>query len=491
MKHPEDAAPKQAERKAPQKHVLSDAYIRGRPRPAKGSVIDFDAEVKGFALRFTAAEEATFLFCYGAGLGGGSQRRMVIDKWTPSSGTKTASVVPKARKRAAELRLLVQAKRDPYAEQVAEAAALEAQRESDKLERERLASEAEAAKRREAAELTVDQLCDLYLEEHCATLRAATKAAAAARLARYVRPAWGSRKAHTIAKADVKALLSPIRKAGKAAEVMHLLTLVSGVFQFARANDDIEGITANPTEDVRKTWLDKKTDVVKPKERVLTKAREFRSFYLLTRDDKGRKGLPADVAACLRLMMLTAARPSEVAGLEWSEIDFHAQLWTKPTAVDGRSKSERSDVVPLVDEAMKILAARRSNGSKYVFPSGRSKRVVNGLGEGVLTVNRLDTALRRSLPRLARIGVAPFTPHDIRRTVATGLADMDVPDAIIMGILNHSLKGVTRTVYIRTPQLPQRRAALERWAAYLESNIRGAGVPRASNVLPFVSAGVR
>src|SRR3546814_7284365 len=67
--------------------------------------------------------------------------------------------------------------------------------------------------------------------------------------------------------------------------------------------------------------------------------------------------------------------------------------------------------MPLADEAMEILLARRGNGSSFVFPSGRSRRAANGGGPGVLTENRLAAALRSMAPRLARLGVESFTPH--------------------------------------------------------------------------------
>ena len=485
-----------AKKSPPKRHQITDAYIRDRPRPPKGNVIDFDAEVKGFAVRFTASDEATFLYCYGSSLAGGSQRRMVIGKWTPSTGKTTASVVRDMRKKAAALRVEVLAGRDPYAEQVAEAEGAKAKREADRAERERLAAEAEAQRRREESELTVDQLCDRYVDEHCASLRPLTRSGAVSRLARHVRPVWGGRKAKAITKSDVKELLTPLRKAGKRAEVIHVLTLVGAVFQFAIDTDDIEGVTENPTVGLRKKWLDmNKDDKVKPRERALTTQREFRAFYLITEPgiykSKHLAHLPMhpDEAACLRLMMLTGCRPSEAAGMEWEEIDFHARLWNKPENAPGRSKSRRADVVPLVDEAMALLQARRGNGSPFVFPSGRSKRAASGGGPGVLTENRLARAMRRSVRRLERMGVKPFSPHDLRRTVTTGLFDIDVSEYIVKRTLNHSTKGVTDIHYNKSAMLRQRRAALESWVSYLDQKIRGVTPQFASNVLQFAAAG--
>ena len=453
------------------KLTLTDAYIRTRERPEKGNVIDYDNVAKGLAIRFTPTGVPTFLFCYGSGLSGGSARRMVIGPWSDASGKSASSLIPKMRKRAGELGMAVAAKCDPYAEQQQAA-----------HERKVAEAEREAAKCREEAELTVDQLCDAYLQEHCAHLRKNTKRAAELRINRYIRPAWGTLKAKDITKADVTKLLRPVRATGKRAELMHVLGLVSGLFSFAIDNDELETITDNPARGLKKKWLSK-TDRVQPKDRALTTQREFRAFYLITRPGHCSP-MQDDEAACLRLMMLTGCRPSEAAGLPWDEVDMHARVWNKPDNVEGRSKSRRADVLPLTDEVMAILETRRGNGSKYVFPSGRSRRVANGGGEGMLTENRLAGALRAAKLRLARMGIKPFTPHDLRRTVTTGLYEIDVDSYLVKRTLNHATTGVTDTHYNKHTFMRQRRKALEGWAAYLEQTIRGE--PAApSNVVPI------
>ena len=69
-----------------------------------------------------------------------------------------------------------------------------------------------------------------------------------------------------------------------------------------------------------------------------------------------------------------------------------------------------------------------------------------------------------------------FTPHDLRRTVATHLSEMGVNDRLIAKILNHKWADKESTsVYNRWQKLPEMRQALERWASRLEQI--AAGVP--------------
>jgi integrase len=80
----------------------------------------------------------------------------------------------------------------------------------------------------------------------------------------------------------------------------------------------------------------------------------------------------------------------------------------------------------------------------------------------------------------------PFTIHDIRRSVATGLARLGVLPHIIEAVLNHtggSISGITR-VYNRYNLEPERAAALDRWDAHVAALIRPGGVV----VVPFKAA---
>jgi integrase len=72
-----------------------------------------------------------------------------------------------------------------------------------------------------------------------------------------------------------------------------------------------------------------------------------------------------------------------------------------------------------------------------------------------------------------RAGVTGWTLHDLRRTAATGMAQLDVAPHIIEKILNHSTGTVSgvAAVYNRNLYLPQMKAALETWADYIQTHI--------------------
>lgn len=487
---------------------LTDDYIRTRERPAKGNVIDYDTEAKGLAVRFTPKGIPTFLYCYGSGVAGGSARRMVIGPWSDASGKRTASLLPAMRKEAIRLAGLVAAKRDPYKERQDE----EAEREAERQEREREAAEAEAARVREAEEaeaarkaeearLTFDQLCSLYLHpQEGAGLRPDTMRRTQARMKRHLRPKLGERKADEVTQDDVLALIKPLRKAGKRCEVVHVVTLISALYAWGMTEKRVTmPENKNPAEGIL-AILDKAEELPDERERVLSKASEYRAFWHVTdplADVSPGTKMHTDVAECLRLILFTGARPSEAAGLKWAEIDMEAAVWNKPKQGEGRSKSKRGDALPLIGPAMAILRARaesqRANApSSYVFPSGRNR---DDGSEGCLTANRLATGLRGTMPYMVAQGVEPFTPHDVRRTVATGMGDIGVADDLVELTLNHAVRKLKKT-YDKSRKTQIRRRAMTAWADYFAKVMRTGKtiddweddeLPQTDNVLQFPS----
>jgi len=63
--------------------------------------------------------------------------------------------------------------------------------------------------------------------------------------------------------------------------------------------------------------------------------------------------------------------------------------------------------------------------------------------------------------------VAPFTPHDLRRTFATRLAGMGVAPHVVEKMLNHQMQGVMAT-YNRHDYAEERIAGAELWAAEIQ-----------------------
>ncbi len=84
------------------------------------------------------------------------------------------------------------------------------------------------------------------------------------------------------------------------------------------------------------------------------------------------------------------------------------------------------------------------------------------------------------------INLKYLTPHDLRRTAATGMTALGINRLVVSKILNHVENSVT-AIYDRHTYDAEKRHALEAWAAHLEGIL--SSKPKADNVVMLATAG--
>ena len=139
---------------------------------------------------------------------------------------------------------------------------------------------------------------------------------------------------------------------------------------------------------------------------------------------------------------------NEIGGLRWAEIDFAARVIVLPPE---RVKNNREHSVPLSSQAFAILhSLSRRNATDLVFGFNDWHRATQRLGQ--------------------RAGITDWHLHDLRRTCATGMAELGIQPHIIEAVLNHvsGHKGGVAGVYNRATYGEPMRDALQRWADWLD-----------------------
>ena len=160
------------------------------------------------------------------------------------------------------------------------------------------------------------------------------------------------------------------------------------------------------------------------------------------------------VADVYRLILLTGMRPGEAAGLAFSSVDNDEK-----TIRLEDTKNGRTHFIPASKQVMAIIKRRRkATKSGYVFPAPRDNRQP-------LRPDALPKPVRDAISKLK---VLPLTPHDLRRSFATGLARIGAPRLLISLALNHAVSGVTG-IYDRHSYQPELRSWLQRWADHVDS----------------------
>lgn len=203
-----------------------------------------------------------------------------------------------------------------------------------------------------------------------------------------------------------------------------------------------EGIVdANPVANTNTATLPTRRD------RVLKDA-ELAAVWKACRDD--------DFGRIVRLLILTGLRRNEVAGMRWSEIDLQAALWTIPS---GRMKNKRVHEIPLSSEAIAILTSA---------PVRAGRDLVFGDGNGAFTG---FSKAKASLDKRIDGASGDWHLHDLRRTVSTGMNTLGVLPHVADAVLSHvsGHKAGVAGNYNYASYKPEKRDALDRWAAFVVS----------------------
>lgn len=166
------------------------------------------------------------------------------------------------------------------------------------------------------------------------------------------------------------------------------------------------------------------------------------------------------VRESLKLVLLTGCRSGEVIAARWNDIDLERAVWTLRETKNG----EPHDVMlPL--QAVELLNYRKGLDKVFVFPSRIPGKPVaqKALGLAQYTARHADPESGTKDP----IEV-PWTVHDLRRTVATGLARLGCPRVVQDRILNHVDSSVA-AIYDRHTYDAEARAWLQKWADHMDA----------------------
>ena len=142
--------------------------------------------------------------------------------------------------------------------------------------------------------------------------------------------------------------------------------------------------------------------------------------------------------------------------MRWSEIDHAKSL----IALSGeRTKNGRPHDVPLSPAAVTIMERQpRRVGRELVF--GERAGPFQGWSKAKAA---LDKAIAKNSAENGR--VAPWRLHDVRRTVATRMADLGIQPHVVEAVLNHvsGHKAGVAGIYNRSVYAAEKRAALDIW----------------------------
>ena len=269
-----------------------------------------------------------------------------------------------------------------------------------------------------------------------------------ASLERYAFPRIGRRLVSDVTSTDVLEILTPIWHV-KAQTARRVRQRIHAVMEWAVA---VELRTDNP--------CDRLGPVLGPQQHLVQHRRALPHRDVAAAIATVRtSGAAPVVTLAFEFLVLTAARPGEVRGAEWAEIDTAGRVWTIPAA---RMKAKREHRVPLCRRAWQLLEAARTLGD------GRRSLVFPGAGGTPLPEKRLR--------RLLLDHEIAAVPHGFRSTFRDWAAEeTNHPREVVEAALAHTVQNTVEAAYARSDLFERRRQLMNDWAAYLNGD-RGSAV---------------
>lgn len=313
-------------------------------------------------------------------------------------------------------------------------------------------------------------------------------------LNREVVPAWGERKAADIVKRDVNQLLEKIVDRGSPIMANNTFAVIRKMFNWAIEQDVLQ---YSPCIGV------KPPSPKVSRERVLTDAEIKTLWTNIERDDLH---MSPDSKRALKLILVTAQRPGEVIGMHTDEID--GRWWTIPAI---RSKNKRAHRVYLTKTALELIGDLKIidtdtgdfKSKGFIFPSPKKTSGAKNGNKPIPAKPFGDTALAVTVGiNLAhpvkdkngkplfnadgkpvtenRLGIAKFTPHDLRRTANTLMASAKIIKEYRERVLNHTLEKLDGTYNLHDYD-DEKQMALET----LERKLISITTGKPNNVIPM------
>ena len=346
---------------------------------------------------------------------------------------------------------------------------------TEKKEAENAKREAKAQTRRQQ-EFTVKTLVDLYLEQYIDDRMVNGKRIAGARKRKgqdevrrtlYADPVrvLGNKPAANVTRKDISALVMGIVDRGANVQAGNVLRELLAAYEFAI------GLDVYFDDDFVNPCIQAKAGLRQAKIK-LTPQRGKRA---LSNNELAEllRWLPSSAYTptqknVIQMALWTGCRTGEIVNAEWQHIDLKNKTWHLP-----ETKTFVERYVQLPEQAIAFLKYHRKTTGKYLFPSTKT-----GLPIQQKQLTEQAWRLRRDGKML---DINPWTPHDLRRSVRSGLSRLGCPSEVGEAVLGHSKKGIIGTYDLHQYEA-ECRIWLQMWANHLDKLVSDDNVVAISEV---------
>lgn len=280
-------------------------------------------------------------------------------------------------------------------------------------------------------------------------------------------PTLVATKAGDVTPADIQRILAKMVRAKLTRQVNKVRSYISAAFAYGGKQDhDPRTVAADGVLFALKANPAALVPVISEYERTgeRTLSEDELRLYWTELDE-----LPRIQEAALRLhLALACQRPTQLLRAGWPEFDFEeGTLLLKDSKGRGGS---RDHLLPLSGFALEQLKPLRELNGQPAVKGGEAPPPFSSDGKRAMVVETLSVAVKGISKALKKKHEVPrFQLRDLRRTAETMLQKLGIDKEVRAHLLSHGRsKGVQGKHYERYDFLPEKRAALDKWARHLE-----------------------
>lgn len=238
---------------------------------------------------------------------------------------------------------------------------------------------------------------------------------------------WGNKPFLSITKDKVAKHHEKLGKESGEAYANLAMRLLRALFNFAAGQyEDAQGrslVIENPVKRLSQTRAWYRVE----RRQTFIKAHELAPWYAGVQQLEN--GTLRDY---LLLIILTGLRRQEAATLRWDQVDLKAKTLT---VLD--TKNHESHTLPLSNYLYELLSSRsQKRSNEYVFPgTGAAGHIIEP---------------RKQMANVTKFSGIHFTVHDLRRTFITIAEGLDISAYALKRLMNHKMSGDITAGYIVT-----------------------------------------
>ena len=300
----------------------------------------------------------------------------------------------------------------------------------------------------ENAEKTVSELLEdwkrIYLSAHRKDHGNTVEAA----MLRDVIPVLGKMKAKDVRLQHINLVIDRVLQRGARRTANQTLSLMRQMFRHGMGRGIVD---TDPTLAISKKQAGGKET---PAERNLSFEEIAELHIKLQTSDLHKRYI-----ASVYFLLATGARIGELTKAKWVDVDETKQTWSIPAA---NSKNGRAHLIHLSQFSMQQIDTLKCFKTGDFLLAGRKENAP--LSEKTISKAIRDRIrikpLKKRTPKVASLITSggEWSPHDLRRTMASRMGDLGIEPHVIERCLNHTPQGII-AVYQRQEYLQERKAA--------------------------------